>query len=367
MTAKPMRAVLAALLLIAGLAAAHSILWRWMGGQLERGFASWVQQRRAQGWTVEHGSPTRGGWPLAATLTIPSLRLAATDATLPGGGEWLSEALVLRVAAPRIDQLVLEARGRQRLRLGALDLPFAADRLDAILPLESGVPVREGEFLAERLRMSTPAGPLELQNARGTFETRSSATEAEPALTLSLTLDALDLPADIATDPALAAFGRRIESLTADAALTGPLPGGRALIPRAEQWRDQGGTLELRSLALRWGPAHGNATATLTLDETLQPMGTGTLRLAGANDAIRALSLAGVLSPRTAGTATAAILLLQRAPEDGSPPQVELPLTLQERQLTIARIPVLRLLPIDWPNPRLGADPAEDPTLPRRR
>lgn len=366
MTAKPMRAVLAAFLLLAALTAAHSVLWRWMGGQLDRGFATWVEQRRAQGWVVEHAAPIRGGWPLAATLTIPGLRVVATGAALPGGGEWQAEALVLRVAPPRLDQLVLEARGRQRLRFGAMELPFAADRLDATMPLEAGVPLREGEFLAERLRMSTPAGPVELQNARLAIETRTSATEAEPAVTLSLSLNALDLPPDVAAQPALGAFGRRIESLTAEAVLTGPLPGGRDPVARTEQWRDNGGTLEVRSLSLHWGPVSGGATATLTLDETLQPMGTATLRLAGAGEAIRALSVAGVLTPRAAGTATAAVMLLQRPAEDGGAPQVELPLTLQERQLTVARVPVLRLQPIEWPRER-RAEPTEDPTLPRRR
>lgn len=366
MTAKPMRAVLAAFLLLAGLTAAHSVLWRWMGGQLDRGFASWVEQRRAQGWIVEHAAPIRGGWPLAATLTVPGLRVVATGPALPGGAEWQAEALVLRVAPPRLDQVVLEARGRQRLRFATVELPFAADRLDVTLPLESGVPLREGEFLAERLRMSTPAGPLDLQNARIGIETRTTATEAEPALTLSLTLDALDLPPDVAAQPALGAFGRRIESLTAEAVLTGPLPGGRDPVARTEQWRDNGGTLEVRSLNLRWGPVSGGATATLTLDETLQPMGTATLRLAGAGEAIRALSVAGVLTPRAAGTATAAVMLLQRPAEDGGAPQVELPLTLQERQLTVARVPVLRLQPIEWPRER-RAEPTEDPTLPRRR
>ncbi|HEY4250571.1 MAG TPA: DUF2125 domain-containing protein [Roseomonas sp.] len=367
MTAKPMRAVLGALLLFAGLAAAHSVLWRWAGGQLERGFATWEEQRRALGWVVEHGPPIRGGWPLAATLTVPGLRIVATGPSLPGGAEWQVQALVFRVSAPRIGQLVVEARGRQRLRFDTVELPFAADRLDVTLPIEAGVPLREAEIIADHLRMSTPAGPLELQSGRLGIETRTSATEAEPALALSLTLEALDLPPDLASQPALGVFGRRIESLTADAALTGPLPGGRDPVARAEQWRDNGGTLEVRSLNLRWGPISGDASATLTLDETLQPMGTATLRLAGAGEAIRALSVAGALTPRMAGTATAAVLLLQRPAEDGGPPRVELPLTLQERQLTAARVPVLRLAPIEWPRAQPGTDPGEDPTLPRRR
>jgi hypothetical protein len=186
LTAKPMRAAIAALLLVAVLAAGHSALWRWTSGQIERGFASWTAQRRAQGWIIEHGPTTRGGWPLAATLTVPALRVVANGHNLPEGLEWNAENLTLRVAAPRFDRLVVDFRGRQRVRLGEIEYPFATDRLEAFFPTEAGNTLREGEFVTERLRMNTPSGPLELRHGTLAFGTRTSATENEPALTVNL-------------------------------------------------------------------------------------------------------------------------------------------------------------------------------------
>ena len=103
---------------------------------------------------------------------------------MPGGLEWQADALVLRLAPPRLDRLVVEMPGRHRLRLGALDLPFAADRLAATLPLEAGVLPREARLDAERLRLGTPAGAVEARHAMLEVETRMTAIEGEPAAAL---------------------------------------------------------------------------------------------------------------------------------------------------------------------------------------
>ena len=138
-------------------------------------------------------------------------------------------------------------------------------------------------------------------------------------------------------------------TISADLALSGPLPGGRAPTPRAEAWRDGGGTLELRSLAMRWGSLGGTARATLALDETLQPMGAGMLRLTGAADVLDALAEAGLVGRRAALTARGLLPLISRPSAGNGAPEIEVPVTLEDRTLTLARIPVLRFPPLGWP------------------
>ena len=349
------RALLGAALLLALLAAGHALLWRWMGSQLQDGFAAWAAGRRAQGWQVDHALPVRGGWPLSATLTLPQFRLTGGEATLPGGMEWQAEALLLRVSLPLVDRLVVEMPGRHRLRLGTLDIPFAADRLTAALPIARDVLPREAALEGERLRFGIGPGGVEARRIRLNLETRVTAIEGEAAVSLQGGAEALMLPAS----PMLAALGRTVQALDFDAALTGPVPPGRSPAGRAEAWRDGGGTLALRTLELRWGPVVANTAATLTLDEALQPMGAGTLRLAGAVEALDAAAAAGLLTPRGAGTARTVVRLLSRVPADGGPPQLEVPLTIEDRTLTLARIPLTRLEPWSWPAVR-------DPNLPIR-
>jgi hypothetical protein len=188
------RLALGVLLALAAVGAGHTLLWRAMAAELEAGFATWVQIRRAQGWRVDHAAPLRGGWPLAATLTLPNLRLEGGAATLPGGMTLQSERVVLRVALPRLDRLRVEMPGAQRLRIAGAEWRFAADTLVALLPLEQGTPPREGEVLAERLRLSSPAGPMSIGHARLSLATSTTATESEPALTMTVEANDIDLP-----------------------------------------------------------------------------------------------------------------------------------------------------------------------------
>lgn len=363
-----LRGLLGLALLAALLAAGHALLWRWMGSQLEAGFQDWAAQRRALGWRVEHAPPLRGGWPLAATLTLPRFRLEGGGATLPGGMEWQAEALVLRLAPPRLDRLVVEMPGRHRLRLGLAELPFAADRLAATLPLEAGVLPREARLDAERLRLGTPAGTVEARAAVLEIETRMTAIEGEPAVALRLLATDLLLPPGEAGGlaPAVGALGRGVAEAALDLALTGPVPPGRGPAAKAEAWRDGGGTLALQGLQLRWGPLAANGTATLTLDEALQPMGAGTLRLAGAGEALQAAAEAGLLTRQAASTGRGVLRLLSRTPAAGGPAELELPLALENRVLTAARIRLAQMPAWSWPAAPELPDAAQDPSLPAR-
>uniref|UniRef100_UPI0022EB9A71 DUF2125 domain-containing protein n=1 Tax=Falsiroseomonas oryzae TaxID=2766473 RepID=UPI0022EB9A71 len=218
------RLLLLALLCLVALGAGHAVLWRHMASQLDAGWQAWVQIRRAQGWRVEHGAAVHGGWPLAATLTVDRVRLDGAAATLPGGLALAAERVVLRVSLPWLDRLAVHFPGQQRLRLGGMEFPFTADTLVAVLPLESGTPPSEAEVTAERLRIGTPVGTLEVRSARLTAQGSASATEAEAALELTLAAEGVELPVAPVAGPA---FGRRIEALSADLAVSGPLPPGR--------------------------------------------------------------------------------------------------------------------------------------------
>ena len=70
----------------------------------------------------------------------------------------------------------------------------------------------------------------------------------------------------------------------------------------ATSWRDAGGSLELHRLTIDWGLTRVDATATLALDEDLQPMGAGAGKIAGYEAALDALAENAVLT-RSAATA----------------------------------------------------------------
>jgi hypothetical protein len=343
----PRRLLLLFALGVVALVAGHAALWRSMATGLEEGWQAWVQLRRAQGWRVEHAEPVRGGWPLSATLTIARVRLEGGATTLPGGIGLSATPVVLRVSLPWLDRLFVELPGQQRLRLGATEFPFAADLLTATVPLEPGTPPSSADLKAERLRIGTPAGGVEVRSLALTAAGSASATETEAALALRLGAEGVELPAGAGRTAE--ALGRSIQSLAADLQVTGPVPPGRAPSIRAEAWRDGGGTLELRGLALRWGAVGAQGAATLAFDDALQPMGAGTLRVSGAAAALEMLAEAGLVGRRAATTARTVLPLLSRPSAEDGAPEIEVPVTLEDRVLALARIPVLRFAPLDWP------------------
>jgi hypothetical protein len=68
----------------------------------------------------------------------------------------------------------------------------------------------------------------------------------------------------------------------------------------------------------------------------------------GYADTLDALATHGVISKSAATAAKAVLSLLANSPDDGSPPDVEVPLTLQYRTLSMRQIPLVRLPELDW-------------------
>jgi hypothetical protein len=324
----PRRLLLSALvtlLLLLGLG--HTLLWSWLGGEMQRQLASWVAARQALGWHVEHGTPLRGGWPWAAQLTVPAVRVVE-----PGGIGWRGESLALRLALPWPRHLTLAAEGEQAVLAGAESLPFSAGSLTGSVPL-GGQPLR---LQAQALQTDLRAGQASLRRA---------ALVLAEGNAFDLALEGLVLPG---LPPAMLALGPEVQRLVVQAALAGPPPPLDGRAPQATAWRDGGGRLELRAFDLLWGPVQAGAQGDLTLDAGLQPVGRLTLALLGFSEALDALVAGGVMAPNNARGLRAVGMLLQRVPAEGGPPRLQLPLVLRDRAVSAAGFTLLRLPPMVW-------------------
>jgi hypothetical protein len=333
------------LALAAALVAGDVVLWRWAEGQLEARFADWTAAARAHGWAILAAPPVRSGWPLAAQITMADLTVSAHHPELPGDLDWSAARLGLRMALLHPRTLDITVAGMQHLRIGALaDLPFTADRFEAVVPLQPGVPAHGGDLKVAQLRVGIDNAGLTLARARLHGEWKPAALQGEAVLTLSADVADLVLPGGTW------AFGPRIGSAAFDLMLTGPLPPAETPLARATAWRDGGGTLELQRLALDWGPLNLNGSATLALDEHMQPMGAATARIVGYAATLDALAAARVIGTRAAMTAKAVLGLMAHAPADSAAPEVEVPLTLQDGTLSVGRIPLARMPEFSWPD-----------------
>jgi len=347
-TARPRtgrRVVVVLLAVVAVLAAGDGLLWRWTEGELQTAFDDWAAGRRAQGWTVTTGLPWRSGWPLVAQITEPGLAVAARHPDLPGALNWTAERLTLRISLLHPRTLEIAIAGDQHLHInGVADLPFTADRFEAVVPLRPGLPARGGDLEVSQLRAGVAGAGVTLARLHMHGEFRPTAQQGEAWLALTGGFSDLVMPEHAW------ALGPRIGSAALDVTLTGPLPRAETPLARATAWRDGGGTLAVKRVTFAWGPLDLDGSATLALDEHMQPMGAGSARLTGYAATLDALVAGRMIGARAAIAAKAVLGLMAHTPADGGAPVVEVPLTLQGGALSVGRIPLGRMPELSWPD-----------------
>ena len=350
------------------LLAAETIYWRIAAERLRSGYQAWVIEQVARGWNVESGPPSIGGWPRSAVVTLPNLTLRHAGPHAPGNVNLALAELNLSVALVDPTTLALSLDGPVHVRAAELpDMIVSGENTVATVPLRPKGPPSVA-LHARGLRLQPATGAwhvmVGLLNAQAEFPDAEIADpvapgqakpaeigdsvapgQAKPAASFSVSSEAIALPAVVRWP-----LGTNISSLSADGTLTDPSQSGRQDVRQwAEAWRDAGGSLKITHLAMGWGPLGLTSSATLALDDQLQPMGSGTSRIVGYAETLDRLAAAGTLT-RPAATAAKAVLSLMAATSDADQPSsVDVPLTLQYRTLSMRQVPLLRLPEVDWP------------------
>lgn len=320
------------------LAAAHTALWFWAAEVLEQQVVANLAHGLAPGWRATHGSLTRGGWPLEAIVHAPTLELRQET----GPWTWTCADLSASVSLLRPLTLVLSVSGPQTLRVApAPPVPIAADAIRAEVPLGSGANPSLRVTIAS-LRADLPQGPIGLDRFDLHARAHQAARRDEPALTVDLAANGLSLP------PGPWPLGPLVKHVGFAATVSGPVPTVADPREAALAWRDGGGTLTVRSLDIAWSDVVLSGTAKLVLDARLQPAGDATARITGYGAALDALVASGMLEARAAMAARAVLALMSRPAGGSGPPEVEVPFALENRTLSLGRIPLVRVPELVW-------------------
>ena len=334
-------------------AAAWSGLWFHLAGEFRAGIERWTEQRRAEGWAVAWRTLEIVGFPLVwkANITAPqttrtgtaphwfwrgperltlhyrpwsprSFALAAPGRHIFGPDAGVAESTVTMDAGAAEGRLELGSDGRPRRLSLAID--GASARSGAITPVT---------VATIRASLAAPQP-----------ETPAVEPHRRPTARLDIELAGLRLPEN--TRPVL---GHTVGRAALGATLLGRLPPA-PLTESLAVWRDDGGTVEIERLALGWGPLSANGDGTLALDEALQPQAALSARISGYAETVDALVRAGTVRPEHAFVAKLALGALARTPEGGGPAEIAVPITIQDRQLFVGPVALIRLPRIEWPS-----------------
>ena len=323
--------------------------WRISTVQLEAGFQTWVDTMRRQGWSVTVGATKVGGWPFEARLSIIDLAVTGGAPVAPGGLFWDAKQVSLRLDLLHPLSLDIVPVGVQRIRFGqGPDLPFVADAFHIYVPLNADIVPDWFDLSLDGLRLEVPTEgeateTLTLRRLGGHVDLEPGAEQGKPAISWALNAEGVHLP-----PTAKWPLGPTIASIVTEGLVTGPVPQAGTLSAMAGAWRDSGGSLDIQKLNLAWGPLTVTASASVALDDQLQPMGAGTSKMTGYDATLDALASNGVLTRSAAKAAKAVLSLLATAPAQDETATVEVPLTLQFRTLSMRQVPLVRLPELEW-------------------
>lgn len=308
----------------------------------------WMEERRGEGFTVRYDSLEATGFPFKIRIDIAGPGFGAPLLETPWG--WEGERLSLEMTPWNSDTVRAHLTGAQMLAVpvGGRTQTYTGtlQSLKATVNLRNGQPNRV-ELALQSLELAAEKSSL------GTIRIGKTDLEVEefhlsepnhqtPSGTLSGAFENIQLPW-LAGSP----LGRTVENLAIKARLMGLLARG-PLVQSLEDWRDGGGTIEIKQLDIGHGPLNIKTDGTIALDGTLQPIGALTARIQGFFEAVDALQKLGVVQPRDAITAKMVLGVLARKPQGGGRASLNLALTVQERRLYAGPVPLITIPRVIW-------------------
>lgn len=280
------------------------------------------------------------GYPFRMQVDMSDLRLALRGGKIPL--RWEKDS-IKAVGLPWKPQHVLfDLSGRHLFEapLGARWHKMTMDSSEAMASIEA---TTSGDL--ERLSVDIKKlwlrydGISALRGERLQLHSRP-APETANDLDLALRGDMLEL-IEGAMPFSLIGVPRTAKLVDLQSTITG-LPRGGLSIGRLAQWRDGGGTLEIKTLHVQWGDMEISATGSLALDGQMRPIGALTAKIKGHDELLDAAVVTGMMDEDNVAAARAVLGILAAA--GGG--VLSVPVRLQDGQLFLGPAAVARLVPI---------------------
>jgi hypothetical protein len=345
-------AVLGLLAILVLIALADAGLWYYATNSLRDGIGAWIEARRQEGYTVEAGAITTGGFPFRARATVADPAIASPPG--PFAWDWRPPALTLEAPLWALNRFVGHLPGSHQFtvieqdRKSVLAVDAAVFDVAFVRPTpaeEKGAPAVAAKVHGEGLTVAADQGPAAKLGGLDAVVTAYH-PEAPDHLTETYDLDATVTAITLPNEPP-PALGRDIARVLVRAAIMGRIPPAALPAQSLALWRDDGGTIEARRVELDYGPLEVRGEGTLALDRALQPVGALTARIDGVFETVDALRDRGLMREQEATTAKMLLgALSKRIPDQA--PGLNVPLTIQERRLVVGPVPIWTIPELRW-------------------
>ena len=343
------------LILIAGVFVAilaYTVFWFHVKAEVEGNVAAWVANQQAAGDTVKYASIDIAGYPfrIEATVSKPVFGHVAP------ARDWTIQGETLRViAAPwNVRHIVAYHEGPFEIHYGlaqpdgrrrVIELSGTTDAAGASAVWKgrkwdhADLELSKLSLTARGARVPLTAGHLEFHVRLLQPGAPDGSGGIDQPGQSEYAVEASDVSFPGATDEP---FGKVMQTFNTVLEVHGDKPFGLS-IPKIEAWRDAGGTVDVKTFALDWGPLQVSVAGSLALDEANRPTGALTAKFTNYNALIDALGGA-----TKSGQDPGLKRLLNSLTQASGQPQgtLTLPFSMQDGTLYLGPVAVADVPPI---------------------
>ncbi|MFY9238701.1 MAG: DUF2125 domain-containing protein [Roseovarius sp.] len=326
-----MRAILAIVLLAA-------VVWvgYWFIGAraAETGFASWFEERRAEGWQAEYGEIAVGGFPNRFDANFTDISLADPSTGLA----W--EAPVFKILAlsyqPNhviavwpVEQQV--ATPEEKFTLRSEDM-----RASMVLEANTGLTLDRATLTASGLSVAPVAGGAPLGANAVTLAAERVPADADAHYHMGLRADGLTPAAGwLERVDQTGSLPETLETLTADFTVVFDRPWDRKAIEVA---RPQPREITLKLAQARWGQLSLQAAGSVIIDARGMPEGSLTIKAENWREMLALGRASGALPENLARPMENALGLM--AGLSGNPSSLDIPLDFRSGRIWLGPVPI---------------------------
>jgi len=320
----------------------YATYWFTVAAQLEKGINDWVAFQRQRGMTVEFERTSIGGFPFAFSTTFRQPHIAGVIAGQ--AVDWRGSDVEGSVSPIDLHAMTFSASGHHTLDLGAGPATVDAKNLIVRLGLDNFGQISSLAVKFTGLQATLPDGKA-VAAASGDASLNAGPpprSDTDPLLQFALSAKDLKLPEGtvlLTTDP------------LGETRIAGTVKGPMPIAPLRQalaSWRDAGGTVEVTDFALAQATLSLSGSATVALDETLQPVIAASLKARGLAATLDLLASQRRIYPEDALKMKLFVKGAERDTKDGYK-EVATGLTVQSGYLAWGPFKLAKVPVIQWP------------------